>query len=129
MATFAPWVTAPFGVSENGLGGDFGTVVLLAFVGAAAALYFHAQSGQRSFAALAAIAGVVSLIASIAQVQVIQSDTSVEFFGERVDGVLAVGWGLQLAEVASLVLAVAAVVLYRELRPLKAEEPPPPERE
>jgi hypothetical protein len=108
VGAFGPWAKI-FGFSVNGTdGSNDGWLVVLAAVVSAALLLWKRDA---RIAGLGAIAGgAVGALVTIYDRQNLTPDSA---DGELVDGLVQVGWGLNLAMLASISLAVAGVVWMR----------------
>jgi hypothetical protein len=129
IGSFGPWVKGPFGVSISGIdGSNDGWVV----VGAAALAvlflypYVRYQGSSRILALLSALAGIAAAATTIYDRNHISKALKVE--GVSVG---QVGWGLNVAMIASISLSAAAIILALVRRDPVIEGPaqPAPVRE
>jgi hypothetical protein len=113
VGSFGPWARALF-VTVSGVDGD-GWFVILAAIGALAALYVGASRPQRRLAAIGAcvVAGAAALGVVIYDAQDIFGDQGIsedDLFGSA--DLVSPGWGIWMAGLASASLVLAGITLF-----------------
>lgn len=107
VGAFGPWVKA-LGMSASGTDGsnDGWVVVAAALIGGG--LFALARESRRLSGLVAVLGGVLGLAVTIYDRHNVQS--AIQEGGAFVQGLAQIGWGLNLALVASVSLAVAGLV-------------------
>jgi hypothetical protein len=108
---FGPWATALGLVSVNGTHGD-GWFVIIAGCAGLAGLWLATQPGRGAGPLMgAALAGAVGAAVAIYDYVRLES-LETKFFGEQVD-VVDPAWGIYLAILGGIALAVTAIATHR----------------
>jgi len=124
---FGPWVTA-FGISVSGTDGsnDGWFVVAVAAIGGGLFYYMRQRRDAGVWVILAGLAGVGVTAYDRSNVQ-----NAIDRGGPFAQAVAQVGWGLNLALIASISMGIAGVVALRQARshPVEPAASMPPSRE
>jgi hypothetical protein len=113
LGAFGPWVKA-FGMSASGTDGsnDGWLVVGAAVIGGG--LFALARNSKRLSGLVAVLGGVLGVVATLYDRHHVQS--AIQDGGALVQGLVQIGWGLNLALAASVSLAVAGIVSQTSVR-------------
>jgi hypothetical protein len=122
VGAFGPWVHA-LGISVAGTdGSNDGWIVIVA--AAVGGLCFYKIRSERTGAVWAIIAGIVGIAVTLYDRTNMQH--AIKKGGAFAQALVQVGWGLNLALVASVSLAVAGVVVFRRAAGDTSASPLPP---
>jgi hypothetical protein len=113
LGAFGPWVKA-FGMSASGTDGsnDGWLVVGAAVIGGG--LFALARNSKRLSGLVAILGGVLGVAVTLYDRHHVQS--VIQDGGALVQGLVQIGWGLNLALAASVSLAVAGIVSQTSVR-------------
>jgi len=107
IGSFGPWAKAPFASVGGTDGSNDGWLVVLLAVASAGLLYLRVKRGSSWPALVAALAGIGATAITISD----RGNVSGSEFADA--GLVQVGWGLNLAMIASISLVVVSLVFLR----------------
>jgi len=121
IGAFGPWAKV-LGQSVGGTDGsnDGWLVVAAALVGS---LLFYATRGQRAGAVWALLGGIAGTAVTLYDRSNMQN--AINHGGALTQALVQIGWGLNLSLVASISMALAAVVYLMQQRTTEQPLPPP----